>query len=160
MTAKSSQLFAHQIIWNMKSNMYRNDEETIADPIKPVLDRIIGKIISRVSGPDKEFYEREFGFFGKVTGISGTLREFLHESKAVKKMKIDEEMAKIQVDVGVYLPSNPESIVVGIDYTSGRPLQSHAKTPFMATFIIKKADENYGRRMSMMSNVFFVGLYR
>jgi phosphatidylinositol 4-kinase len=127
MTARSSQLFAHQIIWNMNANMWRNDEETIADPIKPVLDRIIKKIISRVSGPDKDFYEREFGFFSQVTSISGTLKQYLHETKAVKKMKIDEEMAKIKVDVGVYLPSNPESIVVGIDYSSGRPLQSHAK---------------------------------
>jgi hypothetical protein len=36
-------------------------------------------------------------------------------------------MRKIKVDVGVYLPSNPESTVVDIDYDSGRPLQSHAK---------------------------------
>jgi hypothetical protein len=41
--------------------------------------------------------------------------------------KIDEEMAKINVDVGVYLPSNPDGIVVDIDKKSGRPLQSHAK---------------------------------
>ena len=40
-------------------------------------------------------------------------------------------MRKIKVDVGVYLPSNPESIVVGIDYDSGRPLQSHAKVSFI-----------------------------
>ena len=42
-------------------------------------------------------------------------------------MKIDEEMAKIKVEVGVYLPSNPDGIVVDIDKKSGRPLQSHAK---------------------------------
>ena len=41
--------------------------------------------------------------------------------------KIDEEMAKIVVDVGVYLPSNPDGVVVDIDKKSGRPLQSHAK---------------------------------
>jgi hypothetical protein len=44
-----------------------------------------------------------------------------------KKKKIDEELRKIKADVGVYLPSNPESTVVDIDYNSGRPLQSHAK---------------------------------
>jgi hypothetical protein len=41
--------------------------------------------------------------------------------------KIDEEMAKINIDVGVYLPSNPDGEVVDIDKHSGRPLQSHAK---------------------------------
>ena len=64
-------------------------------------------------------------------------------------------MAKIVVDAGVYLPSNPDGVVVDIDKKSGRPLQSHAKvnilsasssslvdfrsqTPFMATFKIRK----------------------
>lgn len=36
-------------------------------------------------------------------------------------------MAKICVEVGVYLPSNPDGQVVDIDKHSGRPLQSHAK---------------------------------
>jgi len=49
-------------------------------------------------------------------------------AKALRaKAKIDEEMADIAVDVGVYLPSNPDGIVVDIDKKSGRPLQSHAK---------------------------------
>ncbi len=36
-------------------------------------------------------------------------------------------MAKIRVEVGVYLPSNPDGKVIDIDKKSGRPLQSHAK---------------------------------
>ena len=36
----------------------------------------------------------------------------------------------IDVDVGVYLPSNPDGIVVDIDKKSGRPLQSHAKVNY------------------------------
>jgi len=50
------------------------------------------------------------------------------------KAKIDEEMAKIQVDIGVYLPSNPDGEVIDIDKKSGRPLQSHAKVRMLASF--------------------------
>jgi phosphatidylinositol 4-kinase len=98
----------------------------------------MGSLVSSFSLADKDFYEREFAFFNEVTGISGTLRSVLHEPKEVKKQKIEEELRKIQVDVGVYLPSNPDGQVIGIDRKSGKPLQSHAKTPFMATFRIRK----------------------
>jgi len=47
-------------------------------------------------------------------------------------------LRQIKVDVGVYLPCNPDGIVVGIDRKSGKPLQSHAKAPYMATFRIRK----------------------
>ena len=96
------------------------------------------RLISNFSPMDKSFYEREFNFFGEVTSISGKLRPYIKKSKAEKKQKIDEELRKIKVDVGVYVPSNPDGIVIGIDRKSGRPLQSHAKAPFMATFRIKR----------------------
>ncbi|KAG9304177.1 hypothetical protein G9A89_019739 [Geosiphon pyriformis] len=140
--ARISQLFAHQIIWNMKANMYKDEETVIPDALKPSLDRIINNIVESLSGEDKEFYEREFTFFDNVTSISGKLKPFVKKTKEEKKQKIDEEMHKIKVDVGVYLPSNPEGIVIGIDYKSGRPLQSHAKAPFMATFRIRKTKKD------------------
>ncbi|GJJ07619.1 hypothetical protein Clacol_001823 [Clathrus columnatus] len=137
-TTRVSQLFCHQIIWNMEANSYKDDASEIEDPIKPVLDNVINSIISSLSGEAKEFFDREFLFFNKVTSISGKLKPFIKKSKPEKKAKIDEEMAKIDVDVGVYLPSNPDGVVVDIDKKSGRPLQSHAKAPFMATFKVRK----------------------
>lgn len=95
-------------------------------------------MIASFSGVDKGFYEREFGFFDEVTSISGKLKPFLKRPKPEKKQKIEEELRKIKVEVGVYLPSNPDGIVIGIDRKSGKPLQSHAKAPYMATFRIKK----------------------
>ncbi|KAG0035842.1 phosphatidylinositol-4- kinase [Podila clonocystis] len=140
--ARVSQLFAHQIIWNMNANMYKDNNSEVPDPLKPTLDRIIANIVSGLSGEAKSFYEREFQFFNQVTSISGTLMPLVKKTKPEKKKKIDEEMAKIVVDVGVYLPSNPEGVVVDIDKRSGRPLQSHAKTPFMATFKVRKTRQN------------------
>ncbi|CAI6341867.1 unnamed protein product [Periconia digitata] len=140
-TARFSQLFAHQIIWNMKANAYKAEGDTfeMPDSVKPTLDKVSDSLIASFSQYDKEFYEREFAFFNEVTGISGTLRSILHEPKEAKKQMIEEELRKINVDVGVYLPSNPDGVVIGIDRKSGKPLQSHAKTPFMATFRIRKS---------------------
>ena len=91
------------------------------------MEKVISGIVNELSGEAKSFYEREFSFFSKITGISGLLKPYIKKSKAEKKAKIDEELRKIEVDVGVYLPSNPDGEVIGIDYSSGRPMQSHAK---------------------------------
>ncbi|GLB34718.1 putative PI3 PI4-kinase family protein [Lyophyllum shimeji] len=137
-TARISQLFCHQIIWNMKANCYRDDQAEIEDPMKPILDSMIERVVESLSGDARDFYNREFNFFNEVTSISGKLKPYIKRPKPEKKAKIDEEMAKINVDVGVYLPSNPDGKVVDIDKKSGRPLQSHAKAPFMATFKVRK----------------------
>ncbi|KAI9053459.1 hypothetical protein LZ554_002417 [Drepanopeziza brunnea f. sp. 'monogermtubi'] len=137
-TAKFSQLFAHQIIWNMKANAYKDEDSQIPDVVKPTLDKVMDRMISGFSGTDKTFYEREFTFFDEVTSISGKLKPFIKAPKPEKKQKIEEELRKIKVEVGVYLPSNPDGVVIGIDRKSGKPLQSHAKAPYMATFRIKK----------------------
>ncbi|KAL9052544.1 MAG: hypothetical protein Q9162_005348 [Coniocarpon cinnabarinum] len=137
-TANVSQLFAHQIIWNIKANSYLDEDATEPDPMKPKLDKVLNRLVDSFAGKDREFYEREFDFFNEVTGVSGKLRPFLKASKPEKKQKIEEELRKIKIDPGVYLPSNPDGVVVGIDRSSGKPLQSHAKTPYMATFRIRK----------------------
>lgn len=95
-------------------------------------------MVSSFSDADRDFYEREFAFFDEVTSISGKLKPLIKRPKPEKKQRIEEELRKIQVDVGVYLPSNPDGVVIGIDRKSGKPLQSHAKAPYMATFRIKK----------------------
>ncbi|GAA5971211.1 hypothetical protein JCM21900_000619 [Sporobolomyces salmonicolor] len=137
-TSKISQLFCHQIIWNMKANAYRGDDAEEADPMKPRLDRVVDMIVESLSGEAQDFYQREFAFFDEVTSISAKLKPYIKASKPEKKAKIDEEMAKIKVDVGVYLPSNPDGVLVDINRKSGRPLQSHAKAPFMATFKVRR----------------------
>jgi phosphatidylinositol 4-kinase len=109
------------------------------DPVKPTLDKVMNRMVAEFSPVDRTFYEREFSFFDEVTSISGKLKPFIKRPKPEKKQKIEEELRKIKVDVGVYLPSNPDGVVIGIDRKSGKPLQSHAKAPYMATFRIKKS---------------------
>lgn len=135
--AKFSQKFAHQIIWNLLANMYNDDDGTIPNDMKPKLEEVLEKMKNNFNPEEKEYYETEFKFFAEVTGISGKLKPYIKKSKAEKKVKIDEEMARIKVPNDVYLPSHPDGTVVDIDRMSGKPLQSHAKAPFMATFKLK-----------------------
>lgn len=138
---KVSQKFAHQIIWNIMANMYMDDEGTQPDPLKPQLDAVISKMESSFNSHEKDYFEKEFKFFAAVTGISGTLKPYIKKSKPEKKKIIDQEMAKIEVPEGVYLPSHPDGVVIDIDRKSGKPLQSHAKAPFLARFEIRIDEE-------------------
>lgn len=150
-TAKTNELFAHQIIWNMLANSYKDDEGIVEDELKPKLDHVRNKLVATFSGSKYDFYEKEFGFFDEVTSISGKLKPYIKKSKAEKKQKIDEEMKKIKIRPNVYLPSNPDGVVIDINRKSGKPLQSHAKAPFMATFKIKKTvtDSESGEKVEI-----------
>lgn len=121
------------------------------DAIKPTLDSVMNKMVRSFSPEDRNFYQREFSFFDEVTGISGKLKPLIKRSKPEKKQKIEEELRKIKVEVGVYLPSNPDGVVIGIDRKSGKPLQSHAKAPYMATFRIKKTKTNVDSSTELMN---------
>lgn len=41
-----------------------------------VLDSLTNSIVGELSGPAKQFYEREFDFFSKITNISGEIRPY------------------------------------------------------------------------------------
>lgn len=100
------------------------------------LEALTQKIISSFSGAAKRFYEREFDFFGKITAVSGEIRSF--PKGAPRKKACLEALSKIKVQPGCYLPSNPEAMVIDIDYNSGTPMQSAAKAPYLARFRVHR----------------------
>ncbi|KAF5285106.1 hypothetical protein FQA39_LY16795 [Lamprigera yunnana] len=135
--AKISQVVAHQIIWNMKTNMYIDEDMQQKDPVLyDLLEALSNKMLSSLSGPAKSFYEREFDFFEKITNISGEIRSF--PKGAERKRACLEALSCIKVQAGCYLPSNPEAMVIDIDYKSGTPMQSAAKAPYLARFKVVK----------------------
>ncbi|CAH1999014.1 unnamed protein product [Acanthoscelides obtectus] len=135
--AKKSQIVAHQLIWNMKTNMYIDEDMQQKDPVLyEVLESLVNSIVTDLSGPAKSFYEREFDFFDKITSISGEIRVF---PKGPERRKAClEALSRIKVQPGCYLPSNPEAMVLDIDYKSGIPMQSAAKAPYLARFRVAK----------------------
>ncbi|XP_058838895.1 phosphatidylinositol 4-kinase alpha isoform X1 [Topomyia yanbarensis] len=135
--SKRSQIVAHQLIWNMQTNMYIDEEMHHKDTLLyDGLETLSQNIISSLSGPAKQFYEREFDFFGKITAVSGEIRSF-PKGQARKKACLD-ALSRIKVQAGCYLPSNPEAMVLDIDYNSGTPMQSAAKAPYLARFRVHR----------------------
>jgi phosphatidylinositol 4-kinase len=145
--AKTSQLLAHQFLWNMEANTYVDGEMTQRDPeIGDLLVQLAGKIKAGMTGTALKFYEREFTFFRKVTNISGIIRPYpkgpQRNSECLKALK------EVELLPGVYLPSNPDSVVVEIDHGSGTPMQSAAKAPFLARFKVVKCGTGEVEKMN------------
>ena len=55
--------------------------------MKPILDRMIHDIVESLSGSERDFYDREFSFFGEVTSISGKLKPYIKKPKPEKKVQ-------------------------------------------------------------------------
>lgn len=146
--SKKSQIVAHQLIWNMKTNMYLDEEMQQKDTqIFDILDGLIQSIIQNLSGPARLFHEREFDFFEKITNISGEIRPYPKGPE--RRRACLEALSKIKVTAGCYLPSNPEAMVLDIDYNSGIPMQSAAKAPYLARFKIARCGINEMEKMAM-----------
>lgn len=119
----------------MNTNLYKDEEGVIKDlDVYDQYEMIINSIVNSLSGPAKAFYEKEFDFFGKVTNISGEIRPYPKGEE--RKNALLRCLSRIDVQLGCYLPSKPEALVIDIDRLTGVPLQSAAKAPFLARFKI------------------------
>lgn len=68
--------------------------------------------MSRLEGAAKRFYQTEFELFDKITKISGTIKS-IPKGEGRKKACL-KALAEVAIQNITYLPSNPESIILGI----------------------------------------------
>uniref|UniRef100_A0A672QTW4 Phosphatidylinositol 4-kinase alpha n=1 Tax=Sinocyclocheilus grahami TaxID=75366 RepID=A0A672QTW4_SINGR len=139
--AQKSQLLAHQFIWNMKTNIYTDEEGHQKDLLETSLN--ITEHSFCVSCFSLEMALILHGVHFLVLCLK--LKSPLCFSYFRPIPKGDEQkraclraLSDIKVQPGCYLPSNPEAIVLDIDYKSGLPMQSAAKAPYLAKFKVKR----------------------
>nr|CAD7444999.1 unnamed protein product [Timema bartmani] len=133
--ANKSQILAHQLIYNMRTNMFLDEDMSFKDELHDVLEHLIDSIVSSLTGAAKSFYLTEFEFFGKMTDISSHLKTFPKGPR--RRQACLEALSRIELQPGCYIPTNPEAMVIAIDNKSGTPMQSAAKAPYLAMFRLR-----------------------
>ena len=136
--SKQSPLLCHQLMWNMKTNRFRDEEGEVKDEeIGDKIDSILKIIEQNFDEREKKFYERQFDFSSELTEISHRIKPY-NKDNGDRKRECLKEIKKLSVPEMVYLPSNPHCVVTGINRKIGIPLQSAAKAPYLAEFEVKK----------------------
>ena len=71
--SRKSNLLAHQLIWNIRTNMFRT-ETTPDEEMQKKLGPIIQLIEENFTPDAKEFYQRVFAFSDRLTKVSETIK--------------------------------------------------------------------------------------
>ncbi|KAL2650963.1 hypothetical protein R1flu_019091 [Riccia fluitans] len=145
--AQRSNLFAHILIWQLQGEEPPSAEdaglgepETSESNLYDIVPRVKQRIIDSFTPEAYDVFLREFDFFDKVTSISGVLYPL---PKDERRAGIRRELEKITIPgQDLYLPTDPNKYVRGIELDSGIPLQSAAKVPIMITFDVVEKDGN------------------
>ena len=106
---------------------------TEKDPVMyKILESLRDSIVDGFDKRAKDFYMREFEFFKEVTSVSGKIKNY--PKGQARKVACINALKEVTLRQGCYLPSNPDSMVLEINLSSGQPMQSAAKAPYLATF--------------------------
>ncbi|PIO59131.1 hypothetical protein TELCIR_19416 [Teladorsagia circumcincta] len=105
-------------------------------PLAESTEEGVAPTTSQLEGAARRFHEAEFSLFHRLTAISGTIKPY-PKGDARKKACL-KALAEVKLETITYLPSNPEAFLLEIDYSSGTPMQSAAKAPFLARFKVQR----------------------
>lgn len=131
---------SHQLIWNLKANLYKDENKKVKDENYTVFKHCIEEIMNEMSEENRLLFLREEEFVRSLTNISLSLLPYLGFSKDEKRRRINEHLLKVSIHPDIYVPYNPEQKILEVISGSARVLQSHAKVPFMASFKVQDAN--------------------
>eukprot|EP00798_Chlamydomonas_sp_ICE-L_P027721 gene27721-7367_t len=145
--ASKSDLFAHQLIWALKTEEKPPEEEFNPEVKRSgweapkdfglwdIAERLQEQALAVLTPASREYWNDENDYFNKITSISGILKK--HE-KDERKSRIAEELRKFEPSrANLYVPTNPDRRVVKHIPTSGTPMQSAAKVPILVAFEVQ-----------------------
>ena len=105
--AKKYEILAHQLIWNMETNAYRDEDKNLKDEkIGDLCLHLVEQIKKNFTPEQEQMYRKEFAFFHEVTSISGKIRPF--EKGPKRKAECQRLLKNIEVGgerKGCYLPT-------------------------------------------------------
>ncbi|KAL7712871.1 1-phosphatidylinositol 4-kinase [Entamoeba marina] len=151
---KKYQLVAHQLIWNCDTYSTQTGENPIKHDEGFVLKlkRICSKIIENYDQSEMQFYESERKFFENFTRISGELIP-LPRPDRLKHLK--DKLAELKVERNdLYVPTNPNAMVVDVSNKGCACLRSAAKVPILVNMTVQ---DRFTQQQSPLPVIFKAG---
>ena len=141
--SKRSPLFSHQLIWQcMVEKDTKEEEDRHYDNNRQKREKageMIGKVMLNFTSHEATVFNEINTFLQTVTKISSLMKPDM--PKEMKTQIIRDAVEDIQVPKFAYLPTNPHMRVVKIIKTSGRPMQSAARCPFLLSFKCERIED-------------------
>ncbi|EDR25176.1 phosphatidylinositol 4-kinase, putative [Entamoeba dispar SAW760] len=134
---KKYQLVAHQLIWNCDT--YSTESTTMTVKQDPAfvskLKAISKKIVENYDEKEMELFKAERGFFENFTRISG---ELIPIERDQRTQELKDKLGKLKVERNdLYVPTNPNAMVVDVSNKGCACLRSAAKVPILVNMTVK-----------------------
>ena len=147
--AAKSPLICHQLVWLLEVESVTEDEGGAnhnhtgyglcrqlagVDPLPQIASSVLQSVKRNLSPAALHYLSLECSFFNKITAISGLLKTI--PNKELHNGVIAQQLSDLSLREGdgLYMPTDPYKRVVEVVVTSGIPMQSAAKCPFLLVF--------------------------
>eukprot|EP00916_Digyalum_oweni_P011828 GHVL01019646.1.p1 GENE.GHVL01019646.1~~GHVL01019646.1.p1 ORF type:complete len:1343 (-),score=297.01 GHVL01019646.1:39-3599(-) len=132
--SQRSTQFSHSLLFALQSECGLSTEDPKnVNRLAVSCQSLISDIIAAMSKIQRNIFHKQFRLCRVIMEISGILKPI---EKSQRKDKIIEKLGEIdELEEFLYLPTNPTRRIVGLDKSSGTPLQSAAKVPILVSFL-------------------------